>query len=553
MKKSVLFVFVLLCVSASSVAKDKNLKLHYRFEGTSADKVVDASGNGYDATLKNRAYVDEMGSYKILNLGFSNGYVDMGEKTGELIQSLRDFSVAVYVCIDNATSLHANGNFIWAFSNSSQLLDEANGCLFLGAKSQNYSISKTNYTQEQTVSLEKAMDKGVWKHLVYTQKGTTGSIYIDGVLQKEGTIDLEPAVLGRTAFNFIGRSPYQGDVYPKMLAADFRVYDKALSQKEIRTLSKDLAGLQTAYVEYAQRPVKHLATGNPLFTHKYTADPAALVHRDTFYLYAGQDTGDGRGYNIPNWLVFSTQDMETWYEHPVPLRTSDFSWAVGNSSWASQVIERNGKFYWYVSTEHKTVRGKAIGVAVSDSPTGPFTDARGTALVTNDMTMDCTRISWDDIDPTVWIDDDGQAYLFWGNTCCYYAKLKDNMIELDGDILKVDIPYFTEAPWIHKRGDWYYLSYAAWFPEKICYAMSKSIQGPWEYKGILNEIAGNSNTNHQAILEYKGQWYFVYHNGAIQTQGGSYLRSVCIDPLYYNEDGTIRKIQMTSEGVVPIQ
>lgn len=301
-----------------------------------------------------------------------------------------------------------------------------------------------------------------------------------------------------------------------------------------------------------QKDTVIVATGNPLFTHKYTADPAAIVVGDTFYLYTGEDTGDGKGYNIPNWLVFSTQDMETWIEHPIPLRTSDFSWAVGNSSWASQVIEHNGQYYWYVSTEHKDVdgkRGKAIGVAVSDSPTGPFKDARGTALITNNMTTKWTDISWDDIDPSVFIDDDGQAYLFWGNTQCYYIKLKENMIETAGEIIAVELPKFTEAPWIHKYGEWYYLSYATGFPEKIAYAMSHSIHGPWEYKGILNEIAGNSNTNHQAILEFKDDWYFVYHNGSIETEGGSYRRSVCIDRLYYNEDGTIKRIVMTSEGV----
>lgn len=129
------------------------------------------------------------------------------------------------------------------------------------------------------------------------------------------------------------------------------------------------------------------------------------------------------------------------------------------------------------------------------------------------MTTEYTSIAWDDIDPTVFIDDDGQAYLFWGNTQCYYAKLKDNMTELDGPILPISLPRYTEAPWIHKHGNWYYLSFASEFPEKICYAMSQNINGPWIYKGILNEIAGNSNTNHQAIIDFKGKSYFIYHNG----------------------------------------
>ena len=238
--------------------------------------------------------------------------------------------------------------------------------------------------------------------------------------------------------------------------------------------------------------------------------------------------------------------MVNWKEH-TPFKVTAFDWAR-DDAWAAQVIERNGKFFWYVTTHHKTIEGKAIGIAVADSPTGPFHDAIGKALITNDMTTQ-TDISWDDIDPSVIIDTDGQAYLFWGNTVLKYAKLKENMIELDGPIKTIDLPNFTEAPWIHKKGDWYYLSYAYQFPEKIAYAMSRNVNGPWEYKGILNEIAGNSNTNHQSIIEYKGKSYFIYHNGGIPTAGGSFRRSVCIDYLNYNNDGTLKRVQMTTEGV----
>lgn len=292
-----------------------------------------------------------------------------------------------------------------------------------------------------------------------------------------------------------------------------------------------------------------LPLNNPIIKDKYTGDPAALVYKDKVYLYAGHDEApnDFNFYKMNEWLVYSSSDMVNWQEHPVPLKVTDFTWAKSDA-WAAQVIERNGKFYWYVTVEHGEIAGKAIGVAVSDSPTGPFKDALGKAIVTNDMTKQ-TNISWDDIDPTVMIDDDGQAYLFWGNTVCHYAKLKANMIELDGPIQTISLPNFTEAPWIHKKKDWYYLSYAYEFPEKIAYAMSKSINGPWEYKGILNEVAGNSNTNHQAIIEFKGKDYFIYHNGATQPNGGSFRRSVCIDRLYYNEDGTMKRIIMTSEGI----
>jgi beta-xylosidase len=292
---------------------------------------------------------------------------------------------------------------------------------------------------------------------------------------------------------------------------------------------------------------------NPVITHQYTADPAAMVYKDKVYLYTGHDVAPAREnrYEMHEWLCFSSSDMVNWTEHPSPLNVKDFRWAK-DDAWASQVIEKNGRFYWYVAIEHATIKGKAIGVAVSDSPTGPFKDAIGAALITNNMTTEAS-ISWDDIDPTVFIDDNGQAWVFWGNTTLHYVKLKDNMIEMDGPLHTIELPHFTEAPWIHKRKDWYYLSYAYEFPEKIAYAMSRSIEGPWEYKGILNEIAGNSNTNHQSIIEFKQKWYFIYHNGALVPDAGSFHRSVCIDYLYYNKDGTMKRVVMTSEGVKPVK
>jgi len=291
-----------------------------------------------------------------------------------------------------------------------------------------------------------------------------------------------------------------------------------------------------------------LAT-NPIITSVFTADPAAFVYKDTVYLYTGHDESPevNPHYVMNNWLCFSSTNMVDWKPQGSPLAVTDFAWAKGDA-WASQVIERNGKFYWYVAVQHATIDGKAIGVAVADSPTGPFKDARGSALITNDMTT-ATKISWDDIDPTVFIDDDGQAYLFWGNTVCYYAKLKPNMTELDGPIHTVDVPNFTEAPWIHKHGGLYYLSYATGFPEKTAYATSTKLTGPWTPRGLLAEMAGNCNTMHQAIIEFKGRSYFIYHTGGIQTTGGSYRRSVCIDYLYYNPDGTMKRVVQTTEGV----
>jgi beta-xylosidase len=289
-------------------------------------------------------------------------------------------------------------------------------------------------------------------------------------------------------------------------------------------------------------------TGNPIIRDSFTTDPAAIVYHDSVYLYTGHDEAPvgHQDYVMHDWLFYSSADMVHWKAHGSPLAAKNFSWA-NDGAWASQVVERNGKFYWYVALKHKTITGCAIGVAVADNPLGPFYDARGSALITNDMTT-AINSDKDDIDPTVIIDDDGQAYIFWGNAQCYFAKLKKNMTELDGPIHTVQLPDFIEGSWISKRKGWYYLSYAYQFPEKIAYAMSRNINGPWQFKGILNEVAFNSVTNSPAIIDFKGQSYFIYHNGALPT-GGSYRRSVCIDYLYYNSDGTIKPVAMTSSGV----
>lgn len=286
--------------------------------------------------------------------------------------------------------------------------------------------------------------------------------------------------------------------------------------------------------------------GNPIIRHKFTADPTVIAYNDTVYLYTGHDEAPPNtyGYVMNEWLCFSSKDMVYWTEHPVPLKAKDFTWAKGGA-YASKVIERNGKFYWYVAVTHATIPGKAIGVAVADSPAGPFSDARNSALITKDKRI---LPNSDNYDPTVVIDEDGQAYIFWGKNICYYAKLKENMIELKGEISMVALPQFMEGAHIHKRDGWYYLSYGYGFPEKVAYAMSRNIYGPWEFKGILNEIAGNCETNRPAILDFKEKSYFFYHNGGLKD-GGSHRRSVCIDNLYYHSDGTMQRVIMTSEGV----
>jgi beta-xylosidase len=283
---------------------------------------------------------------------------------------------------------------------------------------------------------------------------------------------------------------------------------------------------------------------NPIIRNKFTADPTALVFHNTVYLYTGHDEAPvgTDTYIMKDWCCFSSEDMLEWREHPVPLKATDFTWAKGDA-YASKVLEYKNRFYWYAAVTPKEGEGKAIAVALSESPIGPFKDARGTPLIAQSMIA-----GGDNFDPTVLIDDDGSAWIFWGKKICYYARLSPDLLSLDGAAKKIDLPEFQEGAHVHKRDKWYYLSYGYEMPEKVAYAMSRSIHGPWDFKGILNDVPANSETNRPCIVDFKGNSYFFYHNGKLEN-GGSHHRSVCVDYLYYNADGTMKKIMMTDEGI----
>lgn len=290
----------------------------------------------------------------------------------------------------------------------------------------------------------------------------------------------------------------------------------------------------------------HAAT-NPLFAPLYTADPAVLVDNGRVYLFTGHDEAQpgGKDFVMHEWRVFSTCDMVNWKDEGVPIKAKDFAWAKGRA-WASDIVKRHGKYWFYSTVEHATVPGFAIGVAVSDSPTGPFTDARGSALVTNDMTKQ-TDIAWDDIDPAVFIDDDGQAYLYWGNTVLKVAKLKANMTELDGPITAVPVANFVEASYLHKHGGTYYLSYSQHFPEETAYMTGPSPLGPWTPQGVVMERNTKTPTIHQAFFDFNGKSYVAYHNAELPG-GGEYRRSVAVEEFAYRADGTIPFIHQTKAG-----
>jgi len=297
-----------------------------------------------------------------------------------------------------------------------------------------------------------------------------------------------------------------------------------------------------------------VAGQNPLFTDAFTADPAITVIGNTVYAYVGQDKATvGGWFNMPNWLCYSTTDMKNWTAHGPVLAANDFANANSGSAWAAQVVEKDSKYYYYVTLDRK--EGHFITVAVGDSPTGPFKEASpGKPLITDDMTKDSHRPNAD-IDPTIFIDDDGTPWMAWGNGDCYMVKLNRNMVELDGPITKVPFRNYSEGPWLFKRGNLYYNVYAADAPgeqaEQICYSTAKKITGTWTYGGFITGPAKHGFTIHPSVNEFKGQWYFFYHDGSYTlngTPGGDCRRQVCAEYLYFNPDGSIKPITLTTEG-----
>ncbi len=249
------------------------------------------------------------------------------------------------------------------------------------------------------------------------------------------------------------------------------------------------------------------------------------------------------GFNITEWLCYSTEDMKMWTDHGVVMKPTDFSWAIGEA-WASQAIEYDGRFYFFVSTQCGDPNCKAIGVAVSDNPAGPFVDAIGRPLITDDMTDNGPRGWWNDFDPTIMIDDDGTPWLCWGNGTCFLAPLKRNLIELDGPITILPMENYVEGPWLYKRNGQYYNVYASMGQalETISYATAPSVQGPWTFAGELLGEEKDSFTIHPGIIDYKGKSYLFYHNTSLSLDGygpATGRRSICFTEISYDENGRI--------------
>jgi beta-xylosidase len=298
---------------------------------------------------------------------------------------------------------------------------------------------------------------------------------------------------------------------------------------------------------------------NPLFTDVYTADPGALVYNCTFYINCGHDEGSGNNFAMYNWFILKSTDMVNWTRIDNALTLSAFKWADANA-WASQMVTKGGKFYWFVPVNKRgscpNNCGMAIGVAVSDSPEGPFTDYLGKPLIDDLIEMSNWGYTLDSdtpytIDPTVFVDDDGQVYMHYGSfgrASAVKLNLDGNNVSLNGKIANISgMNGFFEAPFLTKINGTYYEIYAAGAnPASIDYATATNPMGPFTYKGrILDPLTTTSTdaaTSHPAVAHFAGQWYLVYHVSNGPNGGGTYHRMVAVDKITVASNGTIAKI-----------
>ncbi len=299
---------------------------------------------------------------------------------------------------------------------------------------------------------------------------------------------------------------------------------------------------------------RHALADYPVASHRYLADPAALVHGERVYLYCSNDDDNptGGGYQMKSLVCVSSGDLKNWTDHGEVLRVPAAApWA--SNSWAPAVIARNGRFYLYFGNG-----GSSIGVASSASPTGPFTDARGSVLIDSRTPGVLPATNMWIFDPAVFIDDDDQAYLYFGGngeSNVRVIRLAPDMVTTSGSALTLTVPYFFEASWMHKRDGRYYFSYST-NPSnglRIDYMTSDSPTAGFTYRGVVaDQPPSNNNNNHHATFQLGGSWYHAYHNRIVATQAGiptGYRRNLAIERLDHAADGTITRVAYTTDGV----
>ncbi len=293
---------------------------------------------------------------------------------------------------------------------------------------------------------------------------------------------------------------------------------------------------------------------NPLVTHIFTADPNAVVYGDRVYVYVSHDVDGQEDFDMVDYRGFSSSDMVNWQDHGMLIHADDLPWAT--NLYAPGACEKDGKYYLYMPNG-----GSSIGVAVADEPGGPFVDPLGTALVTK-STPGVEDVDWL-FDPACFVDDDGQAYLYFGGgpedtgDNARVMRLNDDMISLqDATATTIPIPAFFEAAYVHKREGTYYLQYSSDFSEghgaSLEYMTSSDPMSGFEYQGVIlpNHSINRNNNNHGSMIDFMGKSYLFYHSRKLEQELGVDKinnRSIAVQEITYGSNQTIDQTTMSTE------
>jgi hypothetical protein len=302
--------------------------------------------------------------------------------------------------------------------------------------------------------------------------------------------------------------------------------------------------------------INNLSAQNPIVRNQFSADPTARVFNGKVYVFPSHDIptppekpGRKDWFCMADYHVFSSENLTDWTDQGMIVSQNKVSWvdSTSYSMWAPDCIERNGKYYFYFPANKNVAeangrKGFGIGVAIADKPEGPYIPLPEPIKGVNG------------IDPNVFIDKDGQAYLYWAMGNIVVAKLKENMTELASEpqiIANLPQKGLKEGPFLFERNGIYYLTipHVENKIERLEYAIGDNPMGPFKMTGVvMDESPMNCWTNHQSFIEYKEQWYLFYHQNAYSPKFDK-NRSICVDSLFFNADGTMQKVIPTLRGV----
>jgi beta-xylosidase len=600
-------------VSAEGPDVPADLVLHYGFDETGGNIARDSSGHGYHGTYVRTPDFGtgvDGGSFKMSGGSSSSTTSPYVRIPNGVLKDADSVTVSTYV------KWKGGDNFQWLFGlgpDSDKYLfatpSNGGGKLFSA-------ITKATWSGEKQMVGGSQLTPGEWKHVTVTVNGATGTavLYVDGLeAARAAGVTIKPSELydaNKGYSGYIGRSLYSPDPYFGGEVDDFRIYNRALSPAEVLELSGNTTGIATAThpalkvdaiiddahsritlplkegsdltalapeftlahgaavspasgsVHDFSEPVTYEVTGSDGKKRTWTvsalvmkspvlpglnADPNITRFGDTFYMYP---TTDGfPGWSGTQFKAYSSKDLVHWEDHGVILDLGpDVSWA-DSRAWAPAIEERNGKYYFYFCADAN------IGVAVSDSPTGPFKDALGKPL------LKAGQYTGQMIDPAVFTDDDGTSYLYWGNGRAYVVPLNDDMVSFDASkVTNITPSGYNEGTFVIKRKGTYYFMWSENDTRdenyRVAYATGPSPTGPWTKRGVILEkdlSLGIKGPGHHSVVHVPNtdDWYIAYHRFAIPGGDGTH-RETTIDRLEFDSDGLIKKVVPTLTSIDPV-